>query len=207
MKICEMFRSIQGEGITIGSVTFFIRTAGCNLTCSWCDTVYARSGGEEMFVRDILKHAKNDRNVCVTGGEPLLQKEMNDLLNALLKEGKKIVLETNGSIDISSVPISGDLMISMDIKCPSSGMSDRMNMSNIAYMKPTDQLKFVISDNDDLEYAISLIDSYDADCNIILCPVGGLDLKDLAEKAVERRLNVRVLPQLHKIIWGGKRGV
>lgn len=207
MRICETFRSLQGEGMMIGSVTFFIRTAGCNLTCSWCDTQYANEGGNEMSVAELTELTEKERNICVTGGEPLLQKDAAELLNALLKNGKRIVLETNGSVDISAVPVSEDLMISMDIKCPSSGMSDKMMFSNIRHLKRTDQLKFIIADGDDLEYAVSFIDSHEPKCSIIFSPVGGMDLEPLAEEAVERNLNVRVLPQLHKIIWGNKRAV
>jgi 7-carboxy-7-deazaguanine synthase len=150
---------------------------------------------------------KNERNICVTGGEPLLQKDVYELLNSLLKEGKNIVLETNGSIDISKVPADKNLMISMDIKCPSSSMSEKMNMSNIQHLKPTDQLKFIIGDGSDLEYAVSFIESYDIRCNIIFSPVGGMDIEPLTEEVVDRNLNVRVLPQLHKLIWGNKRSV
>ncbi|MDR0778575.1 MAG: radical SAM protein [Methanomassiliicoccaceae archaeon] len=207
MRVCEMFRSIQGEGLMIGSVTYFIRSVGCNLSCSWCDTKYSRDGGDDISVREIIDHVKNERNICVTGGEPLLQKDVYELLNSLLKEGKNIVLETNGSIDISKVPADKNLMISMDIKCPSSSMSEKMNMSNIQHLKPTDQLKFIIGDGSDLEYAVSFIESYDIRCNIIFSPVGGMDIEPLTEEVVDRNLNVRVLPQLHKLIWGNKRSV
>ena len=207
MKICETFRSIQGEGLTIGSVTFFIRSVGCNLSCRWCDTKYSRSGGNEMSVPEIMERTANEKNVCVTGGEPLLQDDIYELLDALLEAGKKIVLETNGSVDISEVPSNERLMISMDIKCPSSGMSDKMIFDNVNFLKPTDQLKFVIADGSDLEYALDFIDSRDIKCNVILTPAGGTDIEPLAEEAIDRGLNVRVLPQMHKMIWGNRRGV
>ena len=207
MKICETFRSIQGEGVRMGEVTFFIRSVGCNLSCEWCDTRYSRDGGNEMTVPEITELAKDERSICITGGEPLLQNDIFDLLNALLDEKKRIVLETNGSVDISNVPVSENLMISMDIKCPSSGMSGMMIGENINHLKPTDQLKFVIADRDDLEFALSFIDSHDIPCTIIFTPVGGMDIRPLAEEVIEKRLNVKVLPQLHKIIWGDKRGV
>ncbi|MCL1904546.1 MAG: radical SAM protein [Methanomassiliicoccaceae archaeon] len=207
MRICETFRSIQGEGMMIGSVTFFIRTVGCNLSCSWCDTGYSKDGGYELSVSEIAALAKDEKNICVTGGEPLLQPDIHELLRILLKNGKRIVLETNGSQDISKVPVSKDLMISMDIKCPSSGMSDRMMMSNIPCLKATDQLKFVIADGDDLEYAVSFINSHKIACGVIFTPAGGMDTEPLAEEVIERNLDVRVLPQLHKIIWGDRRGV
>jgi len=207
MKICETFRSIQGEGITIGAVTYFIRSVGCNLSCSWCDTRYSSDGGNELSVNEIMDLVKDERNVCVTGGEPLLQNDIYDLLTALLAAGKRTVLETNGSVDISRVPKSKDLMISMDIKCPSSGMNDKMLIRNIDHLKDTDQLKFVIADGSDLDYAISFIDSNDIRCNIIFTPVGGMDIEPLAEEVIDRGINVRVLPQLHKMIWGDKRAV
>ena len=207
MKICETFRSIQGEGITIGAVTYFIRSVGCNLSCSWCDTRYSSDGGYELSVDEIMGLVKNERNVCVTGGEPLLQNDICDLLTALLAAGKRTVLETNGSVDISGVPKSKELMISMDIKCPSSGMNGKMLTKNIDHLKDTDQLKFVIADGSDLDYAISFIGSHDIRCNIIFTPVGGMDIEPLAEEVIDRGINVRVLPQLHKIIWGDKRAV
>jgi 7-carboxy-7-deazaguanine synthase len=202
-----MFRSIQGEGLMIGAVTYFIRSVGCNLSCSWCDTRYSRDGGEDIPVKEIADRVKGERNICVTGGEPLLQDDVYELLNTLINDGKNIVLETNGSVDISKVPAHKNLMISMDIKCPSSGMSEMMDTSNIQHLKSTDQLKFIIGDGSDLEYAVSFIESHDIPCNIIFSPVGGMDIEPLTEEVVERGLNVRVLPQLHKLIWGNKRSV
>ena len=207
MKICETFKSIQGEGLMIGALTYFIRTTGCNLSCSWCDTQYSKSNGIEMSVDEILSKVGDCRNVCITGGEPLLQKDIYELMDKLLEKGKRIVLETNGSIDISKVQKSWNLIISMDIKCPSSGMEEQMLLSNMKYLKITDQLKFVMANGGDLEYAISLLNEEPVNCNIIFSPVGGMDIEPLAEEIIERNLDVRVLPQLHKIIWGNKRGV
>ena len=191
----------------IGALTYFVRLTGCNLSCSWCDTSYSNEEeGTETSVSEILELVKNDRNICITGGEPLLQDDVYELMEELLKRGKTIVLETNGSISLSRVPKDPDLMISMDIKCPSSGMEDKMDMSNLAILKPTDQLKFVVEDKNDLEYAISVIEK-GVDCNVIISPVGGMDIGPLADEIVERKLDVRVLPQLHKIIWGNRRSV
>ena len=159
-----------------------------------------------MSVDEILDIVRDDRNICITGGEPLLQDDVYELMEELLKMGKRIVLETNGSVSLSKVPQDSQLIISMDIKCPSSGMDDRMNMSNLALLKPTDQLKFVVENKNDLEYAISIIEK-GVDCNVIISPVGGMDIEPLADEMVERRLDVRVLPQLHKMIWGNKRSV
>ena len=207
MRICESFRSIQGEGLMIGSLTYFVRLAGCNLSCSWCDTKYSNEEeGTEMSIDEIADLVKDDRNICITGGEPLLQDDVYPLMEELLRKGKTIVLETNGSVSLSKVPRDPRMIISMDIKCPSSGMQSRMDMSNLQILKQTDQLKFVVADRKDLEYAVSIIQK-GVDCNVIISPVGGMDIGPLADEVVERRLDVRVLPQLHKIIWGNKRSV
>ena len=208
MKVCESFRSLQGEGKKIGVPTYFIRTVGCNLKCSWCDTQYASSeSGEEMSVDDIIKLTKDESDICLTGGEPLLQKEMPELLKRLSDAGKTVVLETNGSVSLKDVPDSENIIISMDIKCPGSEMQDRMDFSNIPLLKKKDQLKFVISDGIDLEYAVEILEKYNPECEVIFTPVGGMDIEPLAEEVVDRRINARVLPQLHKIIWGNKRAV
>lgn len=207
MKICEYFKSVQGEGITMGIPTYFVRTAGCNLRCEWCDTTYAQTGGLEATVDDIMEHVGDSKYVCVTGGEPLLQEEMPQLLKRLVTAGKEVVLETNGSMDLSNVPDSPHIVISMDIKCPSSGMQDRMRMSNLRILTGKDQVKFVIADKKDLYYAIKVLEDNKIDANVIFSPVGGLNIKPLAEEVVSRRLDVRVLPQLHKIIWGDQRSV
>ena len=208
MKVCEVFRSLQGEGKKIGVPTFFIRTVGCNLKCSWCDTQYAMSEpGEDISVEKIMELVKDETDVCLTGGEPMLQKDTLELLDKLSKAGKTVVLETNGSISVKDVPDSDNIIISMDIKCPCSGMADKMEFGNIAFLKKKDQLKFVISDGVDLEYAVEILKKYSPKCEVIFTPVGGMDIEPLAEEVVERRINARVLPQLHKIIWGNKRAV
>lgn len=160
-----------------------------------------------MTVFQLMDSLDGTRDVCVTGGEPLLQSDMPDLLSALIAAGKRVVLETNGSVDISEVPRSDAMIVSMDIKCPSSGMSDRMLLSNLNVLKPADQLKFVIGGKDDLEYAVSFLSDHHVPCTVIFSPVGGMDLEYLADEVVSRRLDVRVLPQLHKIIWGERRSV
>jgi len=207
MKICEYFRSIQGEGISIGIPTYFIRTAGCNLRCEWCDTVYAQEGGMEASVDEIMEGVDDTEHVCITGGEPMLQKDMLKLIDKLLKAGKKIVIETNGSKDISKIPKDDRIIVSMDVKCPSSGMSDKFLFSNLGHMGKKDQLKFVIGDLIDLNYAIRFLRENPVNTNIIFCAVGGMNLLPIAEEVLRRKLDVRVLPQLHKIIWGDKRSV
>ena len=208
MRICEIFRSIQGEGLTMGVPTVFVRTVGCNLDCSWCDTKYSFTGGTEMSVPEIMDRIGTCKTVCVTGGEPMLQKDIYELFDALLKAGKKIVLETNGSVDLKDVPKDPLMMISMDIKCPSSGMTDRMMDSNIPLLSMKDQLKFVIKDQTDLEFAERYLNDHDVRTNVIFGPVGGTDkLEWLVGEVLERDIDARVLPQLHKIIWGDKKGV
>ena len=207
MRVCETFRSLQGEGKKIGVPTYFIRTVGCNLQCLWCDTQYASSEkGEELSVDDIMELVKDEKDVCLTGGEPMLQKDTPELLKRLSEAGKTVVLETNGSISVKDV-VYDNVIISMDIKCPYSGMHEKMDFSNIAFLKEKDQLKFVISDGADLEYAIGILEKYKPKCEAIFTPVGGMDIEPLAEEVVERRIDVRVLPQLHKIIWGNKRAL
>ena len=208
MKVCEVFRSLQGEGKKIGVPTFFIRTVGCNLRCSWCDTQYAMSEpGKDISVDEIMELVKDEKDVCLTGGEPMLQKDTLELLDKLSRAGKTVVLETNGSISVKDVPVNDKIIISMDIKCPCSEMQDRMEFGNIALLREKDQLKFVISDGSDLEYAIEILGKYKPRCEVIFTPVGGMDIEPLAEEVVERRIDARVLPQLHKIIWGNKRAV
>ncbi len=208
MKVCEAFRSLQGEGKKIGVPTYFIRTVGCNLRCSWCDTQYAMSEpGEDLSVDEIMDIVKDESDVCLTGGEPMLQKDTLELLGRLSEAGKTVVLETNGSISVKDVPDSDNIIISMDIKCPCSEMHEKMDFDNIALLKEKDQLKFVISDGLDLEYAIEVLEKYSPKCEVIFTPVGGMDIEPLAEEVIERRINARVLPQLHKIIWGNKRAV
>jgi len=207
MKICEYFRSIQGEGITIGVPTYFIRTAGCNLRCGWCDTTYAQDGGREMSVDEIMEFVDDTENVCITGGEPTLQEDMPMLIDRLLGAEKKIVFQTNGSRDISWIPKDERIIVSLDVKCPSSGMSEHNLFSNLDHIGKKDQIKFVIGDQIDLNYAIRFIRENKTDANVIFCAVGGTALLPIAEEVVHRKLNVRVLPQLHKIIWGEKRSV
>ena len=207
MKICEMFRSIQGEGKLIGVPTYFIRSIGCNLDCAWCDTKYSFDGGTEMSVDEIVESAKDEKNICLTGGEPMIQKEFSELLDRLLAEGKHVTIETNGSVSIKDLPDSENILVSMDIKCPSSMMTERMDWNNLALLKPKDQLKFVLADEGDYEFAVDIVKRYAPDTEIIFSPVGGLEVRPIAERVVESGLNVRVLLQLHKIIWGNMKGV
>ena len=192
----------------MGVPTVFVRAVGCNLRCSWCDTMYSMEGGTEMSIPEILDKVGECRTVCVTGGEPMLHKDILELLDALIAKGKKVVLETNGSIDLKDVPKDPLMMISMDIKCPSSGMQDRMLDSNIDLLSMKDQLKFIIKDREDFDYAVRYLREHPVKTNVIFGPVGGTDkLGWLVEQVLENDVDARVLPQLHKIIWGDRKGV
>lgn len=193
----------------IGRLTYFIRSAGCNLRCSWCDTKFSLDPdqGEEKSIDEILSLVGDVKNVCFTGGEPLEQPDAVALMSALVEAGKTVVLETNGSKDISNVPANEHIIISMDIKCPSSGMQNKMIFTNLKLLRRKDQLKFVIADRNDLDYAEHILSEYGPDTNIIFSPVGGVGLEELAQEVVSKKLDVRVLPQLHKIIWGDRQGV
>jgi 7-carboxy-7-deazaguanine synthase len=204
MKIYSIFKSLQGEGLSIGAPTAFIRTSGCPLRCTYCDTPQAFEKGEQMSVDAIAARVKKLKcsHVCLTGGEPMAQKDSPKLIQTLLDEGYRVVLETSGAMPLDTLPCVDNLSISMDIKCPSSGESDKMLFENIELLGPTDQLKFIIGDDADYRYAKEVIAKYPPMCEVILTPVGGKDLKSLAEKVLKEGLDVRVLPQLHKFIWG-----
>ena len=208
MRIVEHFLSLQGEGVMIGRLTYFIRTAGCSLRCSWCDTAWSRSfnQGQDMSLDEIVGLTGDVRNVCLTGGEPMEQKDAPELVRRLLDAGKTVVVETNGAVDLSVLPVHENLIVSMDVKCPSSGMEKSFLMSNMGRMTSGDQVKFVISDRVDLEYAENFIRDHPTGANVIFSAVGGIDIGSLAEEVVSKKLDVRVLPQLHKMIWGDRKG-
>jgi 7-carboxy-7-deazaguanine synthase len=207
MKINEIFYSIQGEGAWSGIPNIFIRTTGCNLRCSYCDTKYAYYEGEEIKIDDIIEKIKKYRckHICITGGEPLLQENIYDLINRLIKKNYYICIETNGSIDINRLSKIRNLLISLDIKCPSSKMKEKNILNNINYLKKTDQLKFIIKDEKDYLYAKKIIEEKKPMCNIYFQPMWKSDPKQLANWIVSDNLNVRLGLQLHKIVWGDKR--
>lgn len=208
MEICEIFKSVQGEGILIGAPMTFVRTAGCNLNCAWCDTEYAKGQGTGYTVPQLMEEVRRRKigQVCITGGEPLLQKDLVRFIEALIQESYVIQLETNGSIPLDEMPCSEGLLVSMDLKTPSSGMEDRMSMENLELLSPFDQLKMVVADGKDRMFVKEVLDNHDLKCPVVLTPVGGTDLAPLADWVVDQGLEVRVLPQLHKLIWGEERG-
>jgi 7-carboxy-7-deazaguanine synthase len=174
-----------------------------------CDTKYSYSGGEKRSVDSLIEEAskQNTKYVCITGGEPLLQKEVYPLMYKLLDREYKIILETSGSISLEDVPTDDNMIISMDVKTPSSNMVEHNIYQNIELLAVKDYIKFVIADDKDYLFSKSIIEKYPFDGEVIFQPEGGKNLKELTEKVLKDRLNVRVLPQLHKLIWGDKRGV
>ncbi|MGQ9588624.1 MAG: radical SAM protein [Thermoplasmata archaeon] len=204
MRIYSIFKSLQGEGLTIGAPTAFIRTSGCPLRCTYCDTPQAFDKGEQMDLEAIMKKVGQlrCRHVCLTGGEPLAQKDAFKLVQKLLDEGYHVVIETSGALPLDELPCVENLTISMDIKCPSSGEAGKMLFENIEVLGPTDQLKFIVADDRDYEYAKEVLQKYSPKCEVIFTPVGGKDLRGLAEHVLKDGLDARVLPQLHKFIWG-----
>jgi 7-carboxy-7-deazaguanine synthase len=208
MKINEIFYSIQGEGKWSGLPNIFIRATGCNLRCSFCDSTYAYDDGKEMKIDEIIKDISkyHCKYVCVTGGEPLFQNDVPKLLDSLLKRNYLICLETNGSINIEKIVGKKSLMISLDIKCPSSNMHEKMYLENLSVLKKDDQLKFVIDDKRDYDYAKKIIQRYKPVCTVFFQPVWGTNAKQLAEWILNDELNVKLGLQIHKIIWGDKRG-
>ena len=204
MKINEIFKSIQGESSFAGIPTVFVRLTGCNLRCQWCDTKYAYDEGVDLIVDEVIGrvNAFGSQFVQITGGEPLLQEEVYELMDRLLNMDYNVSLETNGSINLSSV--DKRVVKIIDIKCPSSGESDRMDFGNINYLTKSDEIKFVINDRDDYNWAKEIIDRYNLikRCNILISPVfGGIEPRELAEWILEDNLNVRLQIQLHKLIW------
>lgn len=213
MKISEIFFSIQGEGMEIGLPTVFVRLFACDLRCTWCDSMYAVEGRdfEDMPIDKIKSEIEkfSCKRVCITGGEPLIQrKDVEALAVDLVKAGYMIVLETSGHKDPPPVFWTESCLISMDCKCPSSKMEEKMDFSLFEKLRHKDQLKFVIQDEADYQYAKGILNKHKIRANIIFQPVYKTSLEWLTERVLEDRLEqVRVLPQLHKIIWGEIRGV
>ena len=208
MKIIEIFTSIQGESSYAGRPCFFIRLAGCNLNCSYCDTEFAKSAevGEEVALSEIIEKAK-DANVAtveITGGEPLLQREVPELCQGLIDAGFRVLIETNGSMSISQLP--QEVIKIVDCKCPSSGESEMMDFANFAELKYDDEVKFVVANREDYDYACRVIDKYALISridNILISPVCSehFSAAELAEWILEDKLDVRLQLQLHKVIW------
>ena len=208
LLVNEIFYSIQGESLYNGRPCIFVRLAGCNLRCSYCDTGYAYNEGIEMEIAEILSRISDFKCplVEVTGGEPLLQDETPILIYRLLEKGYEVMMETNGSLDISMVD---DRCIKIvDIKCPASGESHKNDLENLKKLNQKDQVKFVMGSREDYEYAKKIIALKCAEfpmSHILFSPVFGKIAPDrLAKWILEDNLQVRLHLQLHKIIWPNK---
>ncbi|MEF8879857.1 MAG: radical SAM protein [Candidatus Thermoplasmatota archaeon] len=202
MEITEIFYSLQGEGKWTGQPNIFIRTSGCNLRCSYCDTKYAYQPGESKTIDEIIKKISKYpcKHVCVTGGEPLIQDQTSVLIDTLLKNKYKICVETNGTKYVDIIPKNKDILISLDVKCPSSNMHKKMRLENINLLQEKDQIKFVVKDENDYNYAKNVIEKYSPICEVFIQPVWKTDYKKVVERILEDGLNVRLGLQLHKII-------
>ena len=209
VRITEIFYSLQGESNSVGLPTVFIRLTGCPLRCSYCDTAYAFQGGEKMTLEAILTEVARyeTRYVTVTGGEPMAQGSCVDLLDALVDRGYKVSLETSGAIDLAAV--NSAVVKVMDLKTPSSKEAHRNRYENIAYLTQKDQVKFVISDQQDYEWSKKQMAQYKLSeiCEVLFSPtMGQQNPADLADNILRDRLPVRFQVQLHKILWGDTPG-
>jgi 7-carboxy-7-deazaguanine synthase len=209
LRITEIFHSLQGESTRVGLPTVFVRLTGCPLRCTWCDTEYAFTGGESMTLDAILERVASFGTpyVCVTGGEPLAQKECLTLLQVLCDAGYSVSLETSGALDVSEA----DPRVSkiMDLKAPGSGEEAKNRWENLAHLTPRDELKLVLASEEDYLWARRVLEEYRLAerCTVLLSPVHGLLApRQLAEWILRDRLPVRMQVQLHKVIWGAERG-
>lgn len=212
LTINEIFHSIQGESTYAGRPCVFVRLTACDLRCRWCDTPYAFHEGRKMTVDDVVAdvEARGCPVVEVTGGEPLLQPDVYPLMQRLLESGKTVLLETGGHRSIAQVP-SGVIRI-VDVKCPGSGESQKNDWSNLAHLTAMDEVKFVLADRADYEFAREVVGREKLDervAAVLFSPVHGeLEAKQLADWVISDRLKVRVQLQVHKYIWSPEtRGV
>ena len=208
MRLTEIFFSLQGEASRAGLPTVFVRLTGCPLRCVWCDTAYSFTGGEPATIGSILAEVAKypARQVCVTGGEPLAQKECLPLLTALCDAGYEVSLETSGALDIASV----DPRVAriMDLKAPGSGECVKNRWENLELLTRSDEIKIVIASRSDYEWARERLREHrlDSHCSVLLSPAQDLvDPRLLAEWILADGLNVRFQMQLHKLLWGNTR--
>lgn len=210
-NINEIFFSISGESKYSGYPFVFLRFAECNLRCSWCDTKYSYKINKKYSISKIMKTIEsfNFKKILITGGEPLLQKEIFQLFNILIKNNYFIMLETNGSLSIKNIP--KEIHIVLDNKLPSSKMDCKMFFDNFKYLKKSDEIKFVILNEFDFLKAVEIVDKYNLanNTNVVFSPVySKLSPQKLSEWILEKKLNVRLQLQLHRILWPGiDRGV
>jgi len=209
LRITEIFHSLQGEADAVGWPTVFVRLTGCPLRCTWCDTTYSFHGGEWRTIDDVLDEVAGHgaRHVCVTGGEPLSQKRCIALLARLCDAGYEVSLETSGAIDVAEVDQRVRKVV--DIKAPGSGEVERNLWSNVERLLPHDQVKAVLADRADYDWAVARLREHalDARCQVLFSPVHGkLAPRQLAEWILADRLPVRMQMQLHKLLWGEEPG-
>jgi len=208
LRVTETFTSIQGESTFTGCLCFFIRLAGCNLDCSYCDTEYSKdyNDGEDFEPDDLIREVEDSQIglVEITGGEPLLQPMVPELCRRLLATRKTVLIETNGSLPISVLP-PGVIRI-LDCKTPSSGMAGKMNFDNFTELTDRDEVKFVIADFADYEYSLNIIDKYklsDKTEKLLFSPIWKqISPIQLAERMIGDKVSARLQIQLHKYIWG-----
>jgi 7-carboxy-7-deazaguanine synthase len=209
LRLTEVFLSLQGETSRSGLPTVFIRLAGCPLRCRWCDTSYSFQGGETVTLASLLARVAEYGvpTVCVTGGEPLAQRNCLPMLAALCDAGYSVSLETSGALDIGQVDPRVSRIV--DIKAPASGEDARNRWENIPLLTPHDEIKFVLADRADYEWAREVLRERKLDrvCPVLFSPVQGeLPPAQLAEWIIEDRLPVRMQIQLHKVLWGSTPG-
>ena len=209
LRVSEIFHSLQGEARDVGRRTVFVRLTGCPLRCVWCDTEYAFHGGQWRDIPEIVEEVAKykTRYVCVTGGEPLAQKRCLDLLAQLCERGFEVSLETSGALDVSGVDARVSRVV--DLKAPGSGEAARNLWSNLDALTAHDQIKFVLADRADYDWARNAIDEHGIEprCEILMSPVyGKLAPRDLAEWILADCLPVRMQIQLHKALWGEEQG-
>ncbi len=204
LKVNEIFKSIQGESTYAGLPCTFVRLTGCNLRCNYCDTVYAYDNGADMGLENILADIEllGCKLVEVTGGEPLLQKETGNLISLLIKKGYRVLVETNGSLDISALP-EGTVRV-MDLKCPDSGMADKVDWKNIDRLRPDDEVKFVLCSRRDYDWAKDIIEKHGLTKRtkvLVGIAFGRLEPREVASWILEDGIDVRLQLQLHRYVW------
>lgn len=215
MRINEVFYTLQGEGRTQGLPTVFVRTTGCNLRCSWCDTTYSFYEGEDTPLERVVEVVGKfpAKHVCLTGGEPLLQKDAPAFVQACIDKGYHVTLETSGSLTVAPIAALGPrerVTINLDVKCPGSGMEHENLWDNLALLREHDVLKFVVADEADYQFAKQVLAERPCKAEPLFqacwdSEKGGSNLRWLAERVLRDGLGVRVGTQLHKHIWGEER--
>lgn len=211
LKVCEIFLSLQGESSFVGLPCAFVRTSGCPLDCSWCDTDYAKQEGRDMLLEEILGRVASlgVGLVELTGGEPLAQASAPRLLEMFLQEGYTVLLETSGAMSLAPVP--EDVYVVMDLKCPSSGMHGRMHWPNLQMLRPHHEVKFVVAGLADYDYALDVMERHaltERTQVLFSCVHGTVAPREVAEWILRDRLPVRFQLPLHKELWPeSRRGV